>query len=128
VIFTDSKTGREVEFVSSTASNPPGFRVGEQVAVLYDPEGPETAVIPGFFSLWIWVSILSSMGIIFVAAGGGLLLAPGTSSRGSTAPTFTHTSSGEDSKNSEISTASDFGEAHSADFNISNADADFSSV
>jgi hypothetical protein len=96
--------------------------------VLYDTEDPETAVIEGFFSIWGGVSILSGMGIIFVAAGGGLFLAPGKSNRGSTAPTLTCTSSGEDSESSKSSTLSDFGEAHSADFAIRNADADFSTV
>jgi hypothetical protein len=56
--------GRSIEFQSSLRSNPPGYRTGQTVTVLYDPDAPESAAIRGLFSLW-----LGFMGSIFTAIG-----------------------------------------------------------
>ena len=52
VVRFRSADDREFTHYSSTGSSPPGFTVGEAVAVLYDPADPKRAVIPTFFQLW----------------------------------------------------------------------------
>ncbi|MDX1757914.1 MAG: DUF3592 domain-containing protein, partial [Marinobacter sp.] len=66
--------GRQVEFKSSTGSNPPSYSRGELVPVLYEAENPASARINGFFSLWGGALIVGVLGLIFGGIGGGLLL------------------------------------------------------
>src|SRR4051794_41757070 len=54
--------GRSIEFQSSLRSNPPGYRTGQTVTVLYDPDAPESAAIRGLFSLWLVTMVLGFMG------------------------------------------------------------------
>jgi hypothetical protein len=61
--------GRSIEFQSSLRSNPPGYRTGQTVTVLYDPDAPESAAIRGLFSLWLVTMVLGFMGSIFTAIG-----------------------------------------------------------
>jgi len=42
--------GRQVSFVSHTGTNPPSFRAGDPVTVLYDPLQPDEATIQAFIS------------------------------------------------------------------------------
>ncbi|GAB3279237.1 DUF3592 domain-containing protein [Parahaliea aestuarii] len=72
VTFT-SADGREIEFTSTSGSNPPAFHRGERVTVLYRPEAPETARIGSFFSLWGLELIFGGIGSLFVLIGGGAL-------------------------------------------------------
>src|SRR5580698_4095219 len=44
--------GRQHTVQSGAASNPPGFTVGEQVSVLFNPQNPEAADIDSFWQLW----------------------------------------------------------------------------
>jgi hypothetical protein len=60
-----------VVFRGSVGSNPPSFRRGEQVRVLYDPTTPEIAKIDSFFQLWFLPLVLGVMGLTFGGAGGG---------------------------------------------------------
>ena len=73
VTFTTAD-GRQVEFTSSMGSNPPAFRRGEQVTVLYHPQAPEEARIGSFFSLWGLELILGGMGAFFALIGWGILV------------------------------------------------------
>jgi hypothetical protein len=75
VRFTDSR-GEEIEFTSSTGSNPPSYARGEQVAVLYLPGAPQDARINGFFSLWGGPAILGAIGSVFFLIGAGIILVP----------------------------------------------------
>jgi len=65
VAFTDQQ-GNEIEFVSSTSSNPPSYRVGEYIEVLYAPQNPHDAQIDSTFSLWGGSIIMAVLGIIFL--------------------------------------------------------------
>lgn len=73
VRFID-RTGEEIEFTSSTGSNPPSYSRGEQVEVLYLPSQPQKARIHGFFSLWGLPLIFGGLGALFFAIGAGLSL------------------------------------------------------
>jgi hypothetical protein len=63
--------GEDVEFRSSSGSNPPSYRRGERVVVLYDPQTPEIAEIDSFFSLWGGILILAFVGVVFGTVGIG---------------------------------------------------------
>ena len=128
VLFTDPATGRRIEFLSRVATDPPAFRVGERLMVLYSPDDPGAAMVQGFFSIWGGVSILSGICILFAAVGGGILLFPDKFGRGASQPTLTCTSSRDDSKISANSTPPEASDTDSADFVSSDADADFASV
>ncbi len=67
--------GGEHQFRSSTGSNPPSYRQGQQVEVLYLPNNPYEARINGFFSLWGMPLILSGMGLAFAGLLGGIFYA-----------------------------------------------------
>jgi len=66
--------GEVVEFTGSVGSDPPGFDIGERVAVLYDPANPNDARIDAFFQLWFAPLMLGILGTLFTAAGGGLTI------------------------------------------------------
>lgn len=67
--------GRTREFVSSSSSNPPSYRRGERVQVLFDPNDPDHAAIEGFFSQWGGIVIVGGLGAVFFLIGGGMWLA-----------------------------------------------------
>lgn len=73
VAFTDEK-GAEIQFASSTSSNPPSYSVNEKVDVIYSPDAPNKAKIKGFFSLWGGATILGGMGLVFALIGFGIII------------------------------------------------------
>ena len=66
--------GRTVEFQSTLSSNPPGYRTGQTVSVLYDPDDPQSAAIRGVFSLWLTSIVLGFIGSAFLAVGTGMIV------------------------------------------------------
>ena len=76
VVEFTTQTGQQIEFVSSTGSNPPSYSRGEEVVVLYNPGTPENARIDGFFSLWGAPLIVGVMGFIFAAVGLSMIWFP----------------------------------------------------
>jgi hypothetical protein len=80
VRFRDRR-GEEIEFMSSTGSNPPSYSRGERVEVLYLPSRPDQAQINGFFSLWLGPLILGFLGVVFLLIGGGIMFLAGKGGR-----------------------------------------------
>jgi hypothetical protein len=66
--------GRTIEFDSSLRTNPPAYRTGQSVQVLYDPGVPDYAVIRGFFSLWLMTVILTFIGSVFLIVGTAMVV------------------------------------------------------
>lgn len=66
--------GRTIEFQSTLRTNPPTYRSGEAVSVLYDPDEPNSAAIRGFFSLWFMPMILAFIGTVFLAIGSAMVV------------------------------------------------------
>ncbi len=58
---------------SGTATNPPGFVVGEDVRVLYVKSDPEGAKLASFWQLWFVTVLLAGLGTLFTGAGYGIL-------------------------------------------------------
>lgn len=67
--------GKTIQFDTSFRSNPPAYRVGETVRVVYLPEEPERPAVRGFLSLWMGPMILGFIGAIFTAVGAGMIAA-----------------------------------------------------
>lgn len=74
VTFT-APDGRRVEFRSQISSGSSAYRIGEEVAVYYDPLRPERAEIKAFTPLWMPTIILSAIGLAFTGMGGGVIVA-----------------------------------------------------
>ena len=53
--------GRTKQFVSKLGRNPPAFKVGQEVTVMYDPNNVESAKIGTFGELWLFTVILGSL-------------------------------------------------------------------
>ncbi|WP_111657207.1 DUF3592 domain-containing protein [Isoalcanivorax indicus] len=68
--------GQTYRFSSQVSSNPPAYKRGETVTVLYAPEQPDNARIKGLFSLWGGVLICALVGVMFTSVGGVAALAP----------------------------------------------------
>src|SRR5688572_5990495 len=58
-----------VRFESMAHSNPPQYKVGASVRVVYNPDRPNEARILSFTSLWLLPVILGGLGLIFTALG-----------------------------------------------------------
>lgn len=65
--------GKEVTFQSATGTNPPQFRAGRQVSVIYDPQNPSTARVESFLSSTAFPVFMAALGLIFAALGAVLL-------------------------------------------------------
>ncbi len=74
VSFVDQE-GYNSEFLSSSGSNPPAYKVGEKVEILYNPESPLDAKINSFSPLWGGVAITGFLGTTFTLLGGVILWA-----------------------------------------------------
>ncbi|MBD2074590.1 DUF3592 domain-containing protein [Phormidium sp. FACHB-592] len=71
-----NQQGKEIEFASSSSSNPPSYSEGQTVEILYRPEEPQKAEINSFFSLWGAPTILGGLGSAFFTVGAVLLAVP----------------------------------------------------
>jgi hypothetical protein len=69
VVEFTTASGKRMEFISSVGSNPPSYREGEAVTVLYLAADPYQARIKSFFSLWFGLMILLGLGLVFAGVG-----------------------------------------------------------
>ncbi|MFP4299964.1 MAG: DUF3592 domain-containing protein [Spirulinaceae cyanobacterium] len=68
VRFT-TEAGETIEFRSNVGSNPPTYRPGETIPILYPPENPQRATINSFSSLWLLILIFTVVGGSFTISG-----------------------------------------------------------
>ena len=71
--FQDSN-GRTHEITSSSGQNPPAYKVGDTVTVLYQSEQPEDAKLDRFFDVWGWAAMLCGFAVVDVLVGLGMLV------------------------------------------------------
>jgi hypothetical protein len=69
--------GRTIEFTSPVGTSRPLHHVNDRVSVYYWPDKPEEAVIGSFAEWYLQPIVLSVMGSVFLAIGGGFLWGPG---------------------------------------------------
>jgi len=62
--------GDSVQVRANAGSNPPSWRVGDRVEVLYDPADPQAARMAGFFHLHIGSFVFGILAVVFGAIGG----------------------------------------------------------
>jgi len=72
-----TQEGSTQEVVSSVGTNPPRYKEGDSVVVLYDPARPDTVRIHTFFNVWVFPLVLGGLGVIFLIVGGGITLMGG---------------------------------------------------
>ena len=53
----------------STASDPPGYYVGEVVPILFDPKEPASAIPNTFWGRWLFTIIFGSVGVLVCIGG-----------------------------------------------------------
>lgn len=75
VVGFRSADGEARTFRDSTGSNPPSYRVGERVEVLYHADSPEDARINGFASLWLLPLVFGGIGLVAAGIGTAVALA-----------------------------------------------------
>ena len=66
--------GRYVEVEDKLESNPPQFREGEVLDILYDPQNPSRARVKKWMNLYFTPLLLGGMGVIFGGIGVVLLI------------------------------------------------------
>lgn len=69
VIEFKTASGKTEQFKSRTSYARSTQRVGEEIAVLYDPLNPRRAEINSFLTLWIFPVSMLGVGMIILAAG-----------------------------------------------------------
>lgn len=72
-----TQEGTQHEVVSSVGSNPPRYKEGDSVTLLYDPQNPLDARIHTFLNVWLFPVVLGGVGGAFVLVGGVLALMGG---------------------------------------------------
>jgi hypothetical protein len=72
-----TQEGVTKELISPVGSNPPRYKKGDSVAVLYDPAKPDDMRIHSFGSVWIVPLILAFVGVIFIVVGSVLTFVMG---------------------------------------------------
>jgi len=64
VEFTSSR-GKVVQFTSKLGRNPPAFKEGQVVKVLYDPQNVNSAKIAASGEIWLAPTIVAILGTAF---------------------------------------------------------------
>lgn len=73
VIHYQTHEGSQHEVTATVGGNPPDFQVGDSVAVLYDPENPETMRLDASLHIWFPSILLGVFGVIFTLMGYGMM-------------------------------------------------------
>jgi hypothetical protein len=63
-------SGQVVQYTDDVGEDPPAYRVGDSVRVLYDPANPQKARLDTWSSRWLDATITTSMGIFFILVVG----------------------------------------------------------
>ncbi len=72
-----TQSGATKEVVSSVGSNPPRYKEGDSLAILYDPQQPEAVRIHSFANVWIMPLVLGGTGALMLLVGCGITLFSG---------------------------------------------------
>ena len=71
----NAATGPEVIYKQSSSSNPPGWDVGEEATIAYDPNNPNEARLLTYFGTFSWAIVLMALAMPMLVVGGGYYLA-----------------------------------------------------
>jgi hypothetical protein len=73
--------GRAYTFTSGNSSDPPAYRVGERVEVLYDPGDPTRARIDSWWELWLMPVVLGGAAVVVAVVVNGMAIRSATRGR-----------------------------------------------
>ncbi len=62
---------QEVVYSQNSSSNPPDWRIGEEVIIAYDPKNPTDARLLTYFGIFSWTIILMAVAMPLIVIGGG---------------------------------------------------------
>lgn len=65
--------GKVVRFTGSAGANPPAYKRGDHVAVIYHANAPENARLDSFLDNWLGVLILGGVGLVFAVVAGSTI-------------------------------------------------------
>jgi hypothetical protein len=70
-----------VEFQSNLGSNPPIYKVGDKVPLLYRPEDPHDARVDSFGTFYLEATVMGFLAVVFGGVAGLILLTGGRATR-----------------------------------------------
>lgn len=73
-IFEYTVNGRRHTFESMNASDPPAYRVGQEVEVIYNVDNPSDAAVNSFSELWMVATMLCGVALILFVLLNGLAI------------------------------------------------------
>lgn len=73
-VFEYTVNSRRYTFESLNASDPPAYRVGQEVEVIYNVDDPNDAAVNSFGELWMVASILCGTTLILAVVLNGLAI------------------------------------------------------
>jgi hypothetical protein len=62
------------QLTSNVSSNPPMYKLGERVKVIYNAKDPEEVKVVSFWGLYAWSVVLSCVACPLIIIGGGYLM------------------------------------------------------
>jgi TIR domain/Protein of unknown function (DUF3592) len=65
--------GQTARITLSTATNPPGYYIGEPVPILFDPKDPADGIPDTFWGRWLFAIVFGGVGVVACVAGAILL-------------------------------------------------------
>ena len=66
---------QEITYRHISSSNPPGWEVGEEAIIAYDPNNPSVARLLTYFGTFSWSIVLMAIAMPLIVIGGGYHLA-----------------------------------------------------
>lgn len=74
-VFEYTVNGRRHTFEGLNASDPPAYRVGQEVEIIYNVNNPNEAAVNSFSELWLVASVLCGSTLILAVVLNGLVFA-----------------------------------------------------
>src|SRR5262245_59031858 len=69
VVMFIQHTGRQIQFESDFGTMPASHRVGQSIAIRYDPANPQTAKVDSAASNWLVSVVTIAVGAVFLVLG-----------------------------------------------------------
>lgn len=70
----EGRNSTNYQLTSAVSSNPPMYKIGDRVKVVYNPNDPEEVKMVSFWGLYRWSVVLLSIACPLIIIGGGYLL------------------------------------------------------
>lgn len=71
----NTNTNQEFIYRHGSSSSPPGWDIGEEATIAYDPDNPAKARLLTYFGAFSWTIILMALSMPLIVIGGGYYVA-----------------------------------------------------